>query len=615
VAGVVTMPDRPYDELLPSPIAAVLAMRSQAGDSVVAVGEMSRRQRDLYVSTRVDEELLRRATAEPRPHIICITGSAGGGKSGLIEKIRAREDLFSQIIEDATHADSPSVDQAMSLAGRLAQLADGAQGRPERPVLLAANTGMLVSLFDELARRAEAGVGPAFTGLESALLSRLGIDPSGNATGLRAVVVNLDDRATSGPGALLRDFLAAYDPARPSGVLGGAARCDTCAVREWCPVLANAFLVSGPAREQVDLLAVSAAKTQGRYDTPRALWDFTSQLVAPLDYVSEELSDPCGAVVSATRRGDRAWVMRRLLPASLFSASGSLGQRVADLDPARRPSAEAYDLLASAGLDPAQDGKLIRALSADVGHGGALQRAAELAELGEDDPASFPGAAMPAGWRGFLGRFLVACSYLGAPGSWPLARSGPFELLLAGYQALLAGEQAPSEAEDVLNDLVMKLERGLADVTGTMVNEKAYLPVKTYDPRDPSRVYVRFELETDTESFRLTRAMPVRNNPEGCEVVGYRPLAVTVSLAGVEVSVDAPTYRLLDEAGLGTLPATADAERFYALRRAAEALALLNSSGLGSQLLVEEPDSGRRYNVRRVAALAGDGRRLQVRPA
>lgn len=615
MAGVMTLPDQPYDELLPSPIAAVLAMRSQAGDSVVAVGEMSRRQRDLYVSSRVDEELLSRATAEPRPHIICITGSAGGGKSGLIEQIRAREDLFSQIIEDATHADSPSVNQAASLAGRLAQLADGTPERPDRPVLLAANTGMLVSLFDELARRAERGTGPAFTALESALLSPLGIDSCENTADLRVLVVNLDDRATSGPGALLRDFLAAYDPARPAGVLGGAARCHTCAVREWCPVLANASLISGPVGEQVDLLAVSAAKTQGRYDTPRVLWDFTSQLVAPLDYGSDELSDPCGSVVSAARRGDRAWVMQRLLPASLFSASGSLGRRVADLDPARRPSAGAYDLLASAGLDPVQDGKLIRALSAAAGYGGALQRAAELAELREEDPASFPGTAPTGGWRGFLGRFLVACSYLSSPGSWPSPSNGPFELLLAGYTAQLAGEQAPQEAEDVLNDLAMKLERGLADVAGTTVNEKTYLPVKTYDPRDPSRVYVRFELEPDTESFRLVKAMPVRENREGCKVVGYRPLAVTVSLAGVEVSVDAPTYRLLDEAGLGTLPATADAERFYALRRAAEALALLSSSGSGAQLLVQEPDSGRRYNVRRVAALAGDGRRLQVRPA
>jgi hypothetical protein len=64
----------------------------------------------------------------------------------------------------------------------------------------------------------------------------------------------------------------------------------------------------------------------------------------------------------------------------------------------------------------------------------------------------------------------------------------------------------------------------------------------------------------------------VTANPAGAALVGHQPLAITVTLAGVDLAVPYPLFRLLADAGNGAVPSTQDLERFSSLKRAAEAL-------------------------------------------
>jgi hypothetical protein len=593
----------------------------------VAVGGLSQRQSDLYRPTDLDGRI-KEAARTGGFHAICVTGSAGGGKSGLIEKLRQDSgDLFSGIIEDATHADLPSTDQAGSIAAKLASLSDGNDGqRPALPVLIAANTGMLLNLFDEFRRKHEAGRGPAFTELESLVLFKLGITSSLPVTGLSLLLVNLDERPTSGEGGLLSQFLSAYEPELSGGILADASACSACDVQDWCPVYANAVMMSGCALATIDGLATSAAAEQGRWDTPRALWDFTSRIAAPGTYGEDQTSgDPCDQVRSAANNKDRAWVVKRLLPWSLFGTGGSLGTRVGKFDPARHPSASAYKLLSEAGLMPEADLQVLQRLREVAPGAGALDRISELVNENPDQdgfPSEFA-QDFEGGWRGFLGHFLVTAALITGDGSADDAyatlrgEQDGFTQLLRGYEAVVEGSEDPAGSEGPLSKLDLVIERGLAAMLGRPASAAAYFPVKAYDPRDPSRIFVQVDVQGSMEPVA---AVTVRNNPDGASIVGYRPLAVTAALSSgdesVEITIDAPAYQMLLAAERGLLASTADTARFYALRRAADLLARTAASP-DAQLLIDDPLSSASYTVRRAPSFGSTGgiRKLQVRRA
>jgi hypothetical protein len=145
-----------------------------------------------------------------------------------------------------------------------------------------------------------------------------------------------------------------------------------------------------------------------------------------------------------------------------------------------------------------------------------------------------------------------------------------------------------------------------------VVHGDAYLPLRAYDPRDPSRVFVRVPAETMSPH----KPRPIRNNPDGTEVAGFVALAAVVEVGTdadrAEVVIDSPTFHLLDAARSGLLPSTSDAARFHGLRRAAEVLAR-SASIAGSPLLVVDRN-GRRYTARRERSFeGGDGFNLAVR--
>jgi hypothetical protein len=600
----VTAEARPFDTGLGSPIAAIQALRADGREAVVALSGPTATQQRLYRAGRTDRALVEIAQSELRPHVVIATGSAGSGKSAAVEyQSIEHPDLYSDIIEDATHSDSPRVDQAETLAERLRPLSNGA-ARPALPILIAANTGMLLQLFD-----AWRG-GGAFTEFEAAALAPLGLEQDGADPGdLRAVVLNLDDRPTAGPDGLLVEMLPLLDPDDPEGVMAGAPRCDTCTVISWCSARTNAVLASSVAADGIGELAGAAAQERGRHDSPRMVWDWLANIVAPASQY-DGFDDPCFAVVAAAERGDEQWRLTGLLPVTIFRAPGDLGSRVTAFEPSRTASKLAYTVMASAGLDRDEDRRRLAALA--VPGALAMETAAVRASQLESDEQGTD-------WRLLLGRAEVGAAFLADRAQWPLDRDGDAAVfaraleMYRDWQLAVADATvaAPDGATDILGEMVHVVGRGLAQLFGVLAEGRDYLPLRSYDARDRSRLHVAVDIDLST--MRPCPDLATELNPVASGLLGHEPLAIRLTMGDAELALDLPTYRLVAAAAHRGLAVASDSdERYHALRRISESLARTAADLQGAVLLAEDPSTGRAHVITQAPSL-GSRQMLRTR--
>lgn len=597
-----------------SPIQRIMDLRSDGRDSVVPVAGPTEQQRRTYRPGRLDRALEKLASADPRPHAIFASGSAGSGKSAAVEEQnRTGRHLYNLIIEDATHSDSPSRDQAATLRERLAPLMDGAP-RPPLPILVAANTGMLLKLFGSW--RATGG---GFSQLELAVLAPLGLrEPAREPGDLRVSVLNLDERPTAGPEGLLSEFLPLLAPDDPAGIFGGSDGCSGCGVRDWCPVRSNAALAAGAAARGLDLLAATAARERGRHDSPRAIWDWVSRIVAP-PAAFTGFPDPCDAVSAAAARGDDLWRLQNLLPVTTFAATGDLGRRVRALDPSLKATRDAYEILSAAGLDPARDAEPLERLAMLAPGAEALVAAAASTRAGR----GLEGEDVAA-WRSTIGKSGTGAGFFRDPQASRLDLDGvgaAFARALATYgrwqAARLRGASQDElaaidrEADEVLPPLIQDLGEGLARLFGVFAEGRPYLPLRSHDARNPSRVHVG--VDVDLSTVQPVKDLAIEKNGPAALEVGHEPLSIRLSLEQGELLLDLPAYRLLVAAREHGLAAASQSdERFHALRRAAEALARVAAAVPDAPLLAEEDGTGRRFLITRASSM-GKTRPLRAR--
>jgi hypothetical protein len=573
----------PFDRERPSPIGILREFYARGNDAVVPVEGMTAAQDHAYVPSTVDERLALLLTGPDAPHLAVISGSAGFGKSALISRIeRDHPGVFEAVVQDATHAESPSQSQAEALVQFFAPFADDSAEVPRGTRVIAANTGMIIQFFRQLAQRDIT----RFSALEAALKSRLGLwEAEPPATPWRVVVLNLDLRPTAGESGLLRQMLHLLDFSNREGLLGSAPRCETCRVRDHCPVLANSVLAARSAAA-IDKLAQQAATERGRHAGPRQLYDLAARVLTGNDPF-DGYDDPCDAVANAAEREDRAWVSGRLLPTSLFALDGELGTRLRPLDPSLFPSASAHDILTTAGLRAERDAARISALGSEDAP--AFETAAEDIRRGTVEPHE----------RGALARSLVAAEFLREPEAWDIGDrvAAEFRRVLETYNAWSIDAGTAGNVSELAR-LMHLVQEALARAFGVVAGGQPFLPIHSYDPRDPSRIFVNGTLTPQKGSFELLPDPPRSRDPEGSLLAGHEALAVTARVGGVELAITLPLYRLLRQAAAGTLASTADLERFYALRHAVEALARRASEG-ETTLMVERPGSGRHYLVSR----------------
>jgi hypothetical protein len=586
-------PALPFDTSLPSPIGRLLELKSSSSESVVRSHGLSPVQRLMARPGTVEQRLWDLCGSPQAPDLLVLSGSAGSGKTAtighLIERNSSeREGRFGDYLADATHADSPDQEQVGRLSQFFAPFDDAATGRPGGPCrLVAINTGMVMKFFSDLHH---ANPAHRLRGLEAHLRHRLRLPGAATHTppewmDAAVVVVNLDLRPTAGhDGDLFDQILSRLDPRDPDGVLGGAPRCATCAVTEWCWPMANAqTLSSRSGRTAINSAAGSASLRRGRELPPRALWDAAADLaLSGLHTLPGQ--DPCAAVAQAAADTDTDALIAGLASNNALqqAAEGTLLNEIATADPTFQPGATQHEHLSTAGLDPGEDG---RRLTTWLAGGGtphpAVQNAAAAVAAGRTAPN--PRAHARAAW-------------LGGAVDPTVTTSETFERALSA-QSQGASAADDGEHGDALLAALTHVNAGLASGFGVAAGVETFFPTEAPGPRTTD-VLVRADLIDEqwlwtADTGDLTR----HHNPQGADLVGYRQIALAVTIGGVYVAVDYPLWELLELAVQGASPSTIDLDRYLSLRRAVEEIGRAAGNEQRLPLLVVHRATGRRYRV------------------
>lgn len=591
----------PFDRHLPSPISSVLDLRASARGSVVRAAQLTPVQERSYVPTGLEERVIDAATSGDAPACIVISGSAGGGKSAVLNRIaQGGPDTFAAVLEDATHAEAPDQDQYERLVEFLAPLGDEQPVYAGRPLLIAMNTGMVIRLFDQL--RVHRGSAHGFTALESELHRQLLLPERTSEFSLagRVLVVNLDLRATAGGhDSLFAQMLQALDPDRTDGVMAGAPRCQTCIVRNHCFVRTNAQILSSePARTSVDRAAEEIALGRGRPLQPRELWDFAVDLITGGEQFPA--GDPCDEIARLAGQDDGDLIVwkRIAINGAFLDPASSLGAELSTLDPSYEPDEAVHELMTGAGIDPHADADALQKLLGGPPGREAIETAAGV--LRESRLVTEAGDYH----RAAAGRSLVRAAAFAGEVDLTARDAGAFVAALREYANPAAAGDADGSS---LENLHKTIATGLTIAFGKEVGVERYFFTRASDPRRTHSVLVHANIDSEDELFHLVDPDPVLPaTGQGASIAGYRPHAITFRLAGVELRIDLPLFRLLRDTATGTRPSSADLERFFHLRRAAEALGRQAATEKDRPLLIAERDSGRRYRLARRRDVRGN---------
>lgn len=185
---------------------------SVLSDETAQQSPIAQLQRYLYVPTKLDKELLP-AIKRGDFDLVVISGNAGDGKSAFLLQLgdeeRAEDSRPIRVNRDATHSDSPSETQAERLLRDFAPFSDDRlDKRPESIQVIAMNTGMLISFFDEIKNIEQFPEAPSFTVVETLLKTQLGVLADEHdipETVWRVLLVDLNYRSVVDCEHLLKD--------------------------------------------------------------------------------------------------------------------------------------------------------------------------------------------------------------------------------------------------------------------------------------------------------------------------------------------------------------------------------------------------------------------------
>jgi hypothetical protein len=615
-------------------------LRQSGRESVVAERSLTDMQRRMHVPDAIEDWVAQRITAWRRdgrrgPLLIVLSGNAGDGKSDLIERLRARADVVSDdtdVVADATHADSPSQSQAERLVEKLALFVNEPLAPPvsARCVLIAMNVGMVIAFFDALSGGEQEG---RFSRLGHVLRRRLGLtrDYAEPPEHWDCEVVNLDHRNLLGrdDDGLFAGMLRKLDPEEPKSLTYSAAEaCRTCPARGSCWVRTNLNVLRLPAvRRALHELLWEATLGTDLHLSPRNAWDFLSQVTTggmelptqvgngqflSCDWIRENLP----ASAQELNSTQLTLVHRRLIyhlifesPSPTMPSRGPLLNALAAADPIRRGGKHAHLAESEVRATPKADSEQLSTLAlqadepADAGDRRPDPLLDGLASLATDpilwyepDRQNASDLALGVSRRA---RLTGLQNEIQAEVSDEDARQ--FLTLLHDYSTWHRGQKPPSLVRDFW---LSALVGGVRNIFGVEVQGETYFRLDTLSPSTRFPAYV---------PVNLKQKLSIKPDPVSdygaawLDAVAYLPRTVTATIdtggeEPWEVPVDLQLFRLLSKVNRGYSASSVDLETFFRLRYACERLGATDATG---EIVFRALDSGKVSRLEREQQLGG----------
>lgn len=547
----------------------------------------------IQIEDPLEEWLTRRVqdlAREARPSLIVLAGNAGDGKSHLLNRVyrhRLTDPTLQrmEVIVDATHALSPDGSQHDRLRTFFAPFLPDAQppGRPLR--VIAMNTGMAISFFEQQ---------PDLAPLWEELQIQLGLTRRDRpAPPWTVEVINLDlrdllrshDRPAPLPAApsFAARMLDRLDPANPDGLPAlRSAGCDACPARTLCPVRFNLDALARPTvrRHVLGLLQRVALDTEVHL-SPRNLWGFWYRL---LTGGAERYAVPdrggmgmCDVVRHQAQHRRMDWLLAGQFTESLFSQreAGPIWASLAKHDPAFSSARVADDLHTRLSIKSELDHD--PAFLQDLGGEGRSLYGLALDVLN---------AALPAGSqrRDAAVRRAVLCSGRNFQLWQATIDDASFRDLLTAYDTFSRQSGPPGRPvgltpgqQEILQRVLRMIQevfiRGHGRDFGTMRALKISQPTH----RGNTELLIRAENNVLSRIFNIKDSLPRDIHiaaHEGrlhlLDLLGYRPRAVTLTVQRIRLSVDVSLYAFLRRVQEGQQPSSSDIAEFQALSFLAE---------------------------------------------
>lgn len=569
------------------------------------------------------------------PLLMVLSGNAGDGKSDLIERLRARAEVISDdtdVIADATHAESPSQSQAERLVQKLVLFSNEPREPVASPrcVLIAMNVGMVIAFFSALAGTKDEG---RFALLQGVLETNLGLTrtPSTPPDHWECEVVNLDHRNSLGHDhdGIFAGMLQKLDPEDPESLTSGAAQaCVECPARGSCWLRSNLNLIRLPAvRQGLHKLLWEVTLGSGIHLTPRNLWDLifhvtTGGLELPTEgdrttFLScQWMHEHLPATAQELKPEQFSLVHRRLIYNLLFEAPspdslprGPLLSAFDAADPIRRGGKHTHLLEGEVRATPATDAQFFSmlALVADEPDGQGARRPDPLL----DGFASL--ATDPTFWLELDGR-----------NARDLALGVSRRALLTGLPNEVHTEVSDDDAQrfhellheyatwrpespppPLVNDFwTSGLVAGIGQIFGVEVQSRTHVRLDTLSPATRFPAYVPVDLR---EKLSIESDTVATSKKSWLGAVRYLPRSIiaTIDTGGEtswEVPVDLQLFRLLSNVSRGYSASSVDLEAFFRLRYACERL---GATGAAGEIVFMALDTGQHFKLWRERQLGG----------
>ena len=320
----------------------------QEGQRVAIVG--SRTDDDpirnsLYIEQEEDRQVEEFLSADAQDgRLLIITGSAGDGKSALLERATRLSPTNSipdeRVNMDATSARAADEDYDPRLRSFFELISDDLKNRSGQRSALAINYGLAVDFFRLRDNDEE------FPKIWDALQQS---HQEGHITYYHNIdVLNLSHRRNydSHPdhlgGGLVRDIIDRFDPEHEDSPFTDAYRAeqDSCPAGEACPLRYNiSQLTDETVKDRLAELFAASSIIRGSYLSPRMILDRIAQALLPASIRDVPRDEVC-PVGAAVERGELTADVDDLLWNTAFTVLRTMEQKASFIDPASRTDFE-----------------------------------------------------------------------------------------------------------------------------------------------------------------------------------------------------------------------------------------------------------------------------------